>query len=162
MSQFGALPALPVQTQVGATTFAVASRPRPRRLTRVLVGGGPSTVYELRHLDGSPSSSCMTLQQESGGPCHRTTDMAFHQFAGIWRRWGIFREGAQGRSARSLLQTAGLWDQPNQGALANLVGQELWDCVGVGKTAWDLVDLGGKRAAADAIRLPPFPAKWQS
>ncbi|WP_439661807.1 RICIN domain-containing protein [Lentzea sp. HUAS TT2] len=45
------------------------------------------------------------------------------------------------------MQTAGYWDTPNEGALANLAGQELWECVGGGKMAWDLVDLGGKRYA---------------
>jgi len=59
----------------------------------------------------------------------------------------VGRYQLKGVQSGRCLQTAGLWDTPNQGALANLANQEIWDCVGGGKMAWDLVDLGGKRYA---------------
>ncbi|WP_258948759.1 RICIN domain-containing protein [Lentzea californiensis] len=59
----------------------------------------------------------------------------------------VGRYQLKGVQSGRCMQTAGLWDQPNQGALANFAGQELWDCVGGGKMAWDLVGLGGKRYA---------------
>lgn len=59
----------------------------------------------------------------------------------------VGRYQLKGVQSGRCLQTAGLWDRPNEGALANMAGQELWDCVGGGKMAWDLVDLGGKRYA---------------
>jgi len=45
------------------------------------------------------------------------------------------------------LQVAGLWDVPGQGALADLAGTEIWDCVGGDKMVWELVDLGDKKYA---------------
>lgn len=59
----------------------------------------------------------------------------------------VGRYQLKGVQSGRCMQTAGVWDTPNQGALANFAGQELWDCVGGGKMAWDLVDLGGKRYA---------------
>ncbi|GAB2818030.1 hypothetical protein GCM10027200_16800 [Lentzea nigeriaca] len=59
----------------------------------------------------------------------------------------VRRYQLKGVQSGRCLQTAGLWDTPNQGALANLANQEIWDCVGGDKMAWDLVDLGGKRYA---------------
>jgi hypothetical protein len=44
-------------------------------------------------------------------------------------------------------QVAGLWDTPNQGALADLAGTEIWDCTGGNKMVWELIDLGGKKYA---------------
>ncbi|WP_154697372.1 RICIN domain-containing protein [Lentzea guizhouensis] len=59
----------------------------------------------------------------------------------------VGRYQLKGVQSGRCLQTAGLWETPGQGALANLAGMELWDCVGGGKMAWDLIDLGGKRYA---------------
>ncbi|WP_189257698.1 RICIN domain-containing protein [Lentzea flava] len=53
----------------------------------------------------------------------------------------------KGLQSGRCLQVAGLWDTPNQGALADLAGTEIWDCVGGNKMVWELVDLGGKKYA---------------
>lgn len=45
------------------------------------------------------------------------------------------------------MQTAGLWDVPNEGALADLAPQELWDCVGGGKMTWTVEPLGNNKYA---------------
>ncbi|MEV6715797.1 RICIN domain-containing protein [Lentzea sp. NPDC051208] len=45
------------------------------------------------------------------------------------------------------MQTAGMWDVPNQGANADLTGQELWDCVGGGKMKWNIIALGENKYA---------------
>jgi hypothetical protein len=45
------------------------------------------------------------------------------------------------------LQVAGLWDVPDEGALADLAGTEVWDCVHGAKQLWELVPLGDKKYA---------------
>ncbi|MGW6932420.1 RICIN domain-containing protein [Lentzea sp. NPDC054927] len=47
------------------------------------------------------------------------------------------------------MQTAGVWDVPNQGANADLTAQELWDCVGGNKMKWKIVALGENKYALE-------------
>lgn len=45
------------------------------------------------------------------------------------------------------LQTAGVWDRPNEGANADHAEMELWDCVGGYKMRWEIIPLGHNRYA---------------
>jgi len=47
------------------------------------------------------------------------------------------------------MQTAGLWDVPNQGANGDLAEQELWECVGSDKMKWKIVALGENKYALE-------------
>ncbi len=47
------------------------------------------------------------------------------------------------------MQTAGLWNVPNEGANADLAAQELWDCLGGGKMKWKIVALGENKYALE-------------
>ncbi|MDT7784510.1 MAG: hypothetical protein QOF58_2929 [Pseudonocardiales bacterium] len=47
------------------------------------------------------------------------------------------------------MQTAGLSNKPNEGANADLAGQELWDCVGGNKMKWKIVALGENKYALE-------------
>lgn len=53
----------------------------------------------------------------------------------------------KGVESERCMQTAGLWDRPNEGALADLAPQELWDCVGGGKMSWEIIPLGDNKYA---------------
>lgn len=53
----------------------------------------------------------------------------------------------KGVQSSRCMQTAGLWDRPNEGALADLAAMELWDCVGGGKMTWEILPLGDKKYA---------------
>jgi hypothetical protein len=45
------------------------------------------------------------------------------------------------------LQVAGLWDEPDEGANADLAEMELWDCVDSAKMKWEIIPLGHNRYA---------------
>ena len=53
----------------------------------------------------------------------------------------------RGLQSGRCFQVAGLWDKPNEGALADLAGTEIWDCTGGNKMVWELIDLGDRKYA---------------
>ncbi|MET9226493.1 RICIN domain-containing protein [Lentzea sp. NPDC003310] len=59
------------------------------------------------------------------------------------------------------MQTAGYWDTPGEGALADLAAQELWDCVGGGKMSWTIEPLGNnKYALKNVMSGKCLDVKW--
>ena len=59
------------------------------------------------------------------------------------------------------LQTAGLWDKPNESANADLAEMELWDCVGGNKMRWEIIPLGHNRYALKNIQSGKcLDVKW--
>ncbi|MEU0879280.1 RICIN domain-containing protein [Lentzea sp. NPDC005914] len=67
----------------------------------------------------------------------------------------------KGVESERCMQTAGLWDTPNEGALADLAAQELWDCVGGGKMSWDIIPLGNnKYALKNLMSSKCLDVKW--
>jgi Ricin-type beta-trefoil lectin domain len=82
------------------------------------------------------------------------------------RRVGIASVNAgvamvKGVESERCMQTAGLWDTPNEGALADLAPQELWDCVGGGKMSWEIMPLGdNKYALKNRMSGKCLDVKW--
>jgi hypothetical protein len=53
----------------------------------------------------------------------------------------------KGVESARCIQTAGLWETPNESANADLAEMELWDCVGSNKMKWEVIPLGFDRFA---------------